>query len=164
MISNAKKEHLNEIVEIYNWAISHTTATFDTELKTVENQRKWFEEHGQDYPLIVYQEDEKVRGWASISQWSDRCAYSGTGEVSVYVDPDFHRNGIGGKLLSRLVELGSEKKFRTLLSRITFESEGSLILHRRLGFQDIGTMKSVGEKFGRIIDVQLMQYLYKDYQ
>ena len=89
-MSVARKEDLKEIVEIYNWAIEKTTATFDTQKKTVESQMDWFNQHDENYPLIVVKEETKVIAWGSISSWSDRCAYSGTGEVSFYVHPAHH--------------------------------------------------------------------------
>jgi len=159
-IDIATKQDLNRIVEIYNWAIVNTSATFDTDSKTVQSQLGWFESHDEKHPVIVARENGRVLAWGSISPWSDRCAYSGTGEISFYVDPDFHRKGIGFNILKRLIEIGKEKNFRTLVSRIAGKSEASVHLHKKLGFSNIGTMKNVGKKFGEIIDVHLMQILF----
>ena len=62
--------------------------------------------------------------------------------------------------MKRLIEIGKEKNFRTLVSRISGKSEASVHLHKKLGFSNIGTMKNVGKKFGEIIDVHLMQILF----
>ena len=159
-IDIATKQELNRIVEIYNWAIENTSATFDTDRKTIQSQLGWFESHDEKHPVIVARENGRVLAWGSISPWSDRCAYSGTGEISFYVDPDFHRKGIGFNILKRLIEIGKEKNFRTLVSRIAGKSEASVHLHKKLGFSNIGTMKKVGKKFGEIIDVHLMQILF----
>ena len=159
-IDIATKQDLNRIVEIYNWAIENTSATFDTDRKTIQSQLGWFESHDEKHPVIVARENGRVLAWGSISPWSDRCAYSGTGEISFYVDPDFHRKGIGSNILKRLIEIGKEKNFRTLVSRIAGKSEASVHLHKKLGFANIGTMKNVGKKFGEIIDVHLMQILF----
>ena len=159
-IDNATKKDLNRIVEIYNWAIENTSATFDTEIKTVQSQLDWFKSHDEEYPVIVARENGRVLAWGSISRWSDRCAYSGTGEISLYVDPDFHSKGIGFNILKRLIKIGKEKNFRTLVSRIAGKSEASVHLHKKLGFSNIGTMKNVGKKFDEIIDVHLMQILF----
>lgn len=159
-IDIATKQDLNRIVEIYNWAIENTSATFDTDSKTIQSQLGWFESHDEKHPVIVARENGRVLAWGSISPWSDRCAYSGTGEISFYVDPDFHRKGIGFNILKRLIEIGKEKNFRTLVSRIAGKSEASVHLHKKLGFSNIGTMKNVGKKFGEIIDVHLMQILF----
>jgi L-amino acid N-acyltransferase YncA len=159
-IDIATKQDLNRIVEIYNWAIENTSATFDTDSKTVQSQLGWFESHDEKHPVIVARENGRVLAWGSISPWSDRCAYSGTGEISFYVDPDFHCKGIGFNILKRLIEIGKEKNFRTLVSRIAGKSEASVHLHKKLGFSNIGTMKNVGKKFDEIIDVHLMQILF----
>ena len=159
-INIATKQDLNRIVEIYNWAIENTSATFDTDRKTTQSQLGWFESHDEKHPVIVARENGRVLAWGSISPWSDRCAYSGTGEISFYVDPDFHSKGIGFNILKRLIEIGKEKNFRTLVSRIAGKSEASVHLHKKLGFSNIGTMKNVGKKFGEIIDVHLMQILF----
>jgi len=159
-IDIATKQDLNRIVEIYNWAIENTSATFDTDRKTTQSQLGWFDSHDEKHPVIVARENGRVLAWGSISPWSDRCAYSGTGEISFYVDPDFHRKGIGFNILKRLIEIGKEKNFRTLVSRIAGKSEASVHLHKKLGFSNIGTMKNVGKKFDEIIDVHLMQILF----
>ena len=159
-INIATKQDLNRIVEIYNWAIENTSATFDTDRKTTQSQLGWFESHDEKHPVIVARENGRVLAWGSISPWSDRCAYSGTGEISFYVDPGFHSKGIGFNILKRLIEIGKEKNFRTLVSRIAGKSEASVHLHKKLGFSNIGTMKNVVKKFGEIIDVHLMQILF----
>src|SRR6266404_1187680 len=90
------------IMEIYNDAVLNTTATFDTEPRTFEKQVTWFRNHKKNHPVYVAEEDGKVIGWASLSPWSDRCAYDTTVEVSVYIDSDFRGKGIGGKLLEKV--------------------------------------------------------------
>ncbi len=159
-IRKAKIEDLPRIVEIYNWAIENTTATFDTESKTVEDQTSWFFDHDEDHPLVAIELENVVVGWGSISSWSDRCAYSGTGELSFYIHPDHHGKGVGSYLLNHLIELGKRCNFRTLISRVSAESNASLYLHRKNGFEEIGIMKSVGLKFGREIDVVLFQTVF----
>ena len=159
-IDNATKKDLNRIVEIYNWSIENTSATFDTKIKTVQSQLDLFESHDEEHPVIVARQNGSVLAWGSISCWSDRCTYSGTGEISLSVDPDFHGKGIGFNILKQLVEIGKEKNFRTLVSRIAGKSEASVHLHKKLGFSNIGTMKKVEKKFGEIIDVHLMQILF----
>ena len=108
-IDIATKQDLNRIVEIYNWAIENTSATFDTNTKTIQSQLGWFESHDEKHPVIVARENGRVLAWGSISPWSDRCAYSGTGEISFYVDPDFHCKGIGFNILKRLIEIAKKK-------------------------------------------------------
>ena len=156
----SNEEDLCDITEIYNWAIKNTSATFDTETKTIETQLNWYNEHNDRFPIIVALNESKVIAWGSISRWSDRCAYSGTGEISFYVAPEFHGQGVGTKVLEVLLDIGKNNKFRTLVSRIAGKSDASIHIHKKLGFFNIGTMKDVGEKFGDILDVHLMQILF----
>lgn len=159
-IEHAKIEDLSDITEIYNWAILNTTATFDTIPKTPFDQCDWFKKHTERFPIFVAKIEGKVVGWCSLSPWSDRCAYSDTGEISVYVKEDYQGKGIGKCLLKHLDQEAQNLGYHTLLSRIAGESLISIHLHKSLGFHHIGTMKEVGRKFGRFIDVNMMQKLY----
>ncbi len=83
IIRPAKPDDLIGITDIYNEAILTTNATFDTETKTVESRKEWFESHDSRNPIIVAENENEIIGWASLSKWSDRCAYSDTAEISV---------------------------------------------------------------------------------
>jgi phosphinothricin acetyltransferase len=148
------------ITGIYNEAILTTTATFDTEPKTTAAQRKWFKAHGPKNPILVAVEGGKIIGWASLSAYSDRCAYSGTAELSVYVKEKFRNRGIGRKLMQAVLEEGKKAGLHTIISRIAGGNDVSIHLHRQFDFADIGTMKEVGNKFGQLLDVSLMQKMY----
>lgn len=148
------------ITGIYNEAILTTTATFDTEPKTTAAQRKWFKAHGPKNPILVAVEGGKIIGWASLSAYSDRCAYSGTAELSVYVKEKFRNHGIGRKLMQAVLEEGKKAGLHTIISRIAGGNDISIHLHRQFDFADIGTMKEVGNKFGQLLDVSLMQKMY----
>jgi L-amino acid N-acyltransferase len=148
-----------DITNIYNDAILNTTATFDTEIKTIDEQTKWFREHGKNYPVIVADENNKVVGWASLSRWSDRCAYDKTAEVSLYVDASHREKGIGKKLLEILTLEGEKAGLHNLVARITQGNLNSIHIHELYGFSHIGVMKEAGKKFGKMIDVHFMQKL-----
>lgn len=156
-IRRAGLKDLDAITEIYNNAIVKTVATFDTEPKTIEEQKTWFVSHGRKYPILVAEQDMLVVGWASLSQWSDRCAYVGTAEVSLYVREEHQRKGIGRKLLEAIIHSGQEAGFHTILARIAEGNGVSIRLHESAGFEHIGVMREVGRKFGRFLDVHLMQ-------
>jgi L-amino acid N-acyltransferase len=162
IIRDAKWEDLPAITEIYNEAVRTTTATFDMECKTLTEQKRWFEHHGEKHPVLVAEENGIVRGWASLTQWSDRLAYAGTAEVSFYVQESSRGQGIGRKLLQDLVARGESVGLHTLIARITEGNPVSVHLHEAFGFNRIGIMKEVGRKFGRLLDVDLMQKIYPD--
>lgn len=156
-IRHANRQDLLAITEIYNEAILNTTATFDTEPKTVEEQQAWFDDHGGRYRIIVAEVDGVVAGWASLSKWSDRCAYSDTAEISLYVKEDFQGRGVGQALLDAIVEEGRSVELHSIIARIAEGNDVSVRMHESVGFEHIGIMREVGRKFGKLLDVYLMQ-------
>lgn len=159
-IRQAKLDDLSAITEIYNEAILTTTATFDAEPKTEAEQRPWFTGHGPRNPVLVVELDGVVVGWASLSEWSDRCAYSDTAEISLYVKQEFWGRGIGRKLLEAIIQEGNKVGLHTVIARIAVDNNESIHLHESVGFEHIGIMREVGRKFGKLLDVCLMQKIY----
>jgi len=159
-IRKAKDEDVPMITIIYNEAINTTTATFDTTPKTVEEQHLWFEDHGEKNPIMVAEHNGKIVGWGALSKWSDRCAYSDTAEVSLYVRDPHRGKGIGTQLLKQLLKSGEKSCLHAVIARITEGNANSLSLHESQGFFHIGVMKEVGMKFGKRLDVYLMEKLF----
>jgi L-amino acid N-acyltransferase len=159
-VRKATLDDLGQITEIYNDAIQKTTATFDTEPKTQEEQEKWFAEHDARHPVLVVDEDGLIIAWASLSQWSDRCAYSDTAEISLYVKEEHRGKGIGKQLMRATVQEGKTVGLHTVIARIAGSNKISADLCKFFGFQYIGTMREVGKKFGQLLDVHLMQLIY----
>jgi L-amino acid N-acyltransferase len=151
---------LAAITNIYNQAILNTSATFDTRTKTPDDQKPWFEKHGGKYPLLVALEENTIVGWASMSAWSDRCAYADTAEVSLYIDEEWRGKGVGRKLSGAILKAGKEGGLHTAIARIAEGNDASLHLAESMGFENIGVMKEVGRKFGKLLDVHLMQLIY----
>jgi L-amino acid N-acyltransferase YncA len=148
------------IATIYNHEVEHGVATFDTEIKSVENREEWLQQHSDKYPVLVVESDNEVIGFASLTRWSERAAYDDTAEISIYIAPAFHGKGIGKQLIVAIIQAGKKGGLHCLLSRITQGNEKSIYLHEQNGFRTIGVMQEVGKKFGRILDVTMMQLLY----
>jgi L-amino acid N-acyltransferase YncA len=159
-IRQATQADLGPITEIYNDAIQKTTATFDTQPKTLEEQERWFASHDTGHPILVAEEDGHILAWASLSQWSDRCAYCDTAEISLYVKEEYRRKGIGKQLMKAIIQEGKVAGLHTVIARIAGSNKISADLCRSFGFQYIGTMREVGKKFGNLLDVHLMQLIY----
>jgi len=151
---------LVSITEIYNEAILKTVATFDTEPKTIEEQGIWFANHSPKYPILVGEQAGRIIGWASLSKWSDRCAYSDTAEISLYVKEEHRGKGVGKKLLEEIIQEGRRAGLHTVIARIVEANQASIHRHESVGFQHIGVMKEVGRKFGKLFNVCLMQLIY----
>jgi phosphinothricin acetyltransferase len=160
MIRKAKIQDLTSITDIYNEAIIYSNATFDTKQKTPDEQQQWFNEHGQNNPILVAEMKSKIIAWAALSKWSDRCSYSDTAEISLYVKNEFQQQGIGTQLLKCILEEGRKTGLHTIIARITEGNQDSIRLHEIFGFKQIGVMKEVGWKFGRRLDVFLLQKIY----
>jgi len=157
-LRSASPADLPAIVDIYNHEVLHGVATFDTVPWTVESRGPWLASHDPSrHPILIAEEDGTVIGWACLSPWSDRCAYARAAEVSVYVHPEHRGRGVGRALLAELVARARQASLGVLLARIEASGEASLALHRAIGFQHIGTMRRVGEKFGRLLDVELLE-------
>lgn len=159
IIRPAREADLSCILEIYNIEVASSTATYDTEPRTEEEHRKWFHHHGPAYPVLVAEREGRVCGWASLSPWSDRLAYSRSVEVSVYVAREYRRSGAGRLLMLALITAARERGHHALLSRISADNEASIRLHADLGFAAVGTLREVGVKFGRLLDVAIMEML-----
>jgi phosphinothricin acetyltransferase len=157
IIRKAELSDMDAITEIYNEAILTTTATFDTEPKSISERTQWFQSHDDRHPIIVALLDKKVVGWASLSKWSDRPAYNDTAETSFYVKAEYQNQGIGRKLKQAIIEKAQQLKFHTLVARVAGESNVSLHLNESFGFVHIGTLKEVGRKFGKLLDVHILQ-------
>jgi L-amino acid N-acyltransferase len=159
-IRKALSSDVPEITEIYNEAILTTSATFDIETKTVFSQRKWFKEHRERNPVLVAVVGGHVVGWVSLSEYSTRCAYADTVELSLYIKETFRNQGIGKILMAAVILEGQKIGLHTIISRITGGNDVSIRLHRKFGFKEVGVMKEVGNKFGKLLDVFIMQKMY----
>lgn len=158
-LRTATDADVGAITAIYNDAIRDTTATFDTEEKTIENRRAWLATHDDKHPVIVAVENGAVVGWGSLSPWSDRCAYAATCENSVYVAADARGRGVGKALLAELVRRARQAGMHTIIARVAAGNPASDRLHGAAGFTRIGVMREVGRKFGRLIDVHMFQLM-----
>jgi len=158
-IRPAEPRDADTIATIYNHEIVHSTATFDTEPVTAAERRTWLATHASErHPVLVAEIEGCVVGWAALSPWSDRCAYARAAEVSIYIDANARGAGVGRTLLTALVAKAREVGLGVLLARISSgEGPASSNLHQSLGFRSIGIMRRVGEKFGRILDVEIFE-------
>ena len=148
------------ILTIYNESVLNSTATFDTDPRTPEKQVEWFNRHKANHPVLVAEENGQIAGWASLSPWSDRCAYDSTVEVSVYLAPEQRGKGLGFQLLQLVTEAGRKAGNHTVISRISSDNLASIRIHEKAGYSMVGTMKEVGFKFGRFLDVVMMQIVF----
>ncbi len=158
-IRAARLEDAEAIRQIYNREVSSSTATFDLVPRTLEDQINWQQARSGAHAVIVAETDGEVVGFASLSPYRDRPAYNSTVEDSVYVRSDQRGRRVGNALLSDLVTTAGQHGFHAVMARIVGDHEASIGLHASLGFTEVGTECEVGRKFGRWLDVVIMQRL-----
>jgi len=156
-VRRAQVPDAGAITDIYNEAIATTTATFDTEPKTAEERVQWLHSHDERHPVLVAELAGKVVGWASITRGSDRPGYRDTAETSLYVHSTQRGCGVGRKLQDALIDQARQLGFHSLIARVSEGSAQSLHLHQTTGFTQVGVLKEVGRKFGRVLDVHILQ-------
>ena len=159
LIRPATLDDAEAIRAIYNTEVLNTTVTFDLVARTAAEQEEWMVTHAGVYPVIVAEDDVDVVGFASLSAYRPRPAYSTTAEDSIYVAASHRGAGIGKSLLSELVVLGEALGFHSIIARIVGDHSASIALHRSCGFELVGIEREVGRKFGKWLDVALMQRL-----
>lgn len=160
-IRPAAREDLPAILEIYNDAVLHTTASYDYEPKTLAERTAWFERHQQQrFPILVAVDpDGRVAGWSSLSQFHAKIGYQFSAENSVYIAASQRGRGIGKLLLAPLITLARDRGLRAIVALIDAENVPSIRLHAGMGFEEVGHLKQVGFKFGRWLDVIYMERL-----
>jgi L-amino acid N-acyltransferase YncA len=156
-IRRAELADASAIADIYNEAILTTAATFDVEPKSITERAQWLQSHDDRHPVLVALVDGKVVAWASLTLWSDRCAYENTAETSFYVHSTHRGRRIGRKLMDAIIEEARRLRYYTLIARMAECSRESIRLHENTGFVHVGTLKEVGRKFDRLWDVHIMQ-------
>jgi phosphinothricin acetyltransferase len=158
-IRPAAEADLPAITSIYDREVRHGTATFElTPPDLTEMTRRFRSLMDGGFPYLAATLKGEVVGYAYAGPYRPRPAYRFTVENSVYLAPAVHRQGIGMKLLRRLIEECEARSYRQMIAVIGDSANaGSIGLHSRAGFQMIGTHPNVGFKFGRWLDTVMMQ-------
>ena len=159
-LRNYKVTDTQAILDIINYNIINSTALYDYNPRTIEQQISIFEDKlKKDFPIIVVTADEHVVGFGYYSEFRFREAYKFTVEHSVYVANDFHGNGIGKLLMIELIRLAKQQKLHTMIGVIDAENENSIRFHEQFGFKTAGIVKETGYKFDRWLHSVIMQLM-----
>lgn len=156
----AQVSDLEHIMQIYNHEISTGLATWNSQLKTLEDYQQWFVDlTEQQFPIFVAEEasSQAIAGFADYSSFRQINGYKQTVEHSVYINPQFARQGLGKALMLKLIEHAKQHHIHVMVAAIDYENTGSIYLHTQLGFKQTGYMPQVGQKFGQWRDLVLMQ-------
>lgn len=153
----ADERDVEAIRAIRNDAIEHSTAVWSSQTVTAEECRDWAAEHLARGALLVAEVDGEVVGYASWARWRPKEGYRFSAEDSVYVLAGHQGNGVGRALLEALIAAAREGGCHVMVADIEAGNTASIGLHESLGFERVGTLREVGTKFGRWLDLTILQ-------
>ncbi len=158
LLRDAQPNDAARIAEIYNHAVTQTTALLmDTTVDAVDRAKWIVERQGMGLPVIVsVDQDDAATGYASYGPWRPHDGFRHTVENSVYVHPDHQGTGLGRALLASLIERAQEQRLHVMIAAIEARNTGSIRLHEQFGFHANPPLPEVGTKFGRWLDLVFM--------
>ncbi len=148
---------LSEALDIYNYYVLNTTATFHTNPLTLDEMSGLVFFDNSKFKTFVILCDGIICGYAIASQFKKREAYDGTAEVTVYLKPEYAGKGIGSLAVKFIEEYALTQGFHGLLALICGENTQSIKVFEKNGYEKCAHYKEVGKKFGRWLDVVVYQ-------
>ncbi len=160
----AEASDLPVIREIYNQGIADGTATLDVDPKSEADIRDWFAARSDGrYSVIVAERVGRIAGWASLNPYSNRCAYAGVADLSVYVDRGARGTGVGSALLNAIEGVARRADFHKIVLFALAENAAGTRLYRKLGYRDVGVFQEQGRLDGRFVDVAIKEKILKPF-
>lgn len=160
ILREAIEKDMADVLEIINYEILHTTAIWDYDIRTLQQQVAIFQDKkNQNFPFIVAEKEGKIVGFGTYGSFRQKIGYRFTVEHSVYVHKDYFGNRIGTLLLQELISIAKAQNLHTMIGVIDSENEGSIRFHEKLGFVTMGHLKQSGYKFDRWLDSVFLQLL-----
>lgn len=159
IIRPSELSDIGDIHKIYAYEVLNGVATFD-KIPPSENDLKVKRQNIIDngFPYLVAEINGKVVGYSYVSLYRERSAYSKTVENAIYIDPDYRGMGIATKLMNGILPICIDIGLKQVIAVIgDSDNHGSINLHKKLGFREVGILENVGYKFDRWINVVLMQ-------
>lgn len=157
-IRHAEEADLPDILAIYNDAVANTTAIWNETESDLEGRRLWWRERtSRAFPVLVAADKERIAGYATFGDFRPHEGYRYTVENSVYVRADLRGRGIAGLMMTPLIDAAEKLGMHAMVAGIEAGNLASVRLHERFGFREVARMPEVGFKFGRWLDLVLMQ-------
>lgn len=157
-IRDAETADLEAITAIYNDAVVHTTSIWNEDAVDLADRTAWFADRtARGYPVIVAVDGSAVLGYATFGDWRPHSGYRHTVEHSVYVRDGERGRGIGKALMLELIHRARSLGKHVMVAAVESSNTGSIIMHKRLDFLQVGRMPQVGAKFDRWLDLTFLQ-------
>ncbi len=157
MVRVFKIEDTKYLLDIYNYYVLNSTATFDDDILSFEIFLEKVSQINTNYPFLVFEENSEILGYAYGSKFRPKPAYNKTVESTIYVKNGIYRKHIGTKLYNELLKLLKEENYHVVLGVLTLPNDASVKLHEKFGFKKVAHLKQVGFKFGEWQDVGFWQ-------
>jgi L-amino acid N-acyltransferase YncA len=160
IVRDAGETDLPAILEIYNAAVLNETSIWNDDISDLKERHSWWQARtARGFPVYVADVDGVVSGYGTFDEFRPHQGYRFTVEHSIYVSSTVQRRGIGSVLLTRLIAEARRTNKHAMVGGIASDNLASLALHQRFGFVETARMPQVGFKFGRWLDLVLMQKL-----
>lgn len=157
IVRKATTSDLPSILEIVNHAILNTTAIYDYDPRSLEEQTLIFDnKNAKNFPIFVAEYQGEMLGFGTYDTFRTKVGYRFTVEHSVYVKEGFAGKGIGHLLMEELISTAKKEKYHVMIGVIDASNENSIRFHEKFGFESMGILKEVGFKFNRWLDANLM--------
>jgi phosphinothricin acetyltransferase len=152
-----KDDYLQKASEVYNYYIENTTVTFHTEPLSAEDMKSILYRKDPLYISYAIFDGDEFCGYAYMAPYKERQAYRISSEVTIYLNPAHSGKGIGSMVLEHLEEHARKNGIHSFLSVICEENTASIKLFAKNGYEKCAHFKEVGVKFGRMLDIVVMQ-------
>ncbi|MDR2973834.1 MAG: GNAT family N-acetyltransferase [Propionibacteriaceae bacterium] len=145
---------------IFNHEVAHSTSSWEWLPLSNEDWRGWFREHTRDdRVLLVAEVDGHVAGFAAYGSFRTKAGYASTVEDSIFLEEGYRGHGLGTRLLRQLVAEAKLRGVHSMVAAVTGDNTASIHLHQSVGFREAGRLPQIGHKFGRWMDLVLLQII-----
>ena len=158
-IRDAVESDFSPITAIYNDILTNSTAIYSDQPATLEQRIAWWRERQRlKYPVLVAVDGDTVLGFASFGDFRTWPGYRYTVECTIHLSGMARGRGIGTQLMTLLVARARDAGKHVMIAGVDSENIASLRFFERLGFERVAYLPEVGHKFGRYLNLHLLQY------
>ena len=160
-IREGQEDDASPLCEIFNEAVQDHLETFDSEPRTVDDQRLRIDaaEHDPKHPILVAELRNWIAGWVALAPYDNRIALDDIGEVYIYVRRAFRSYGVGRQLMRAIQEAAGRLGYRKLIGRVLMQNQDGLNLCRATGWREVGRHSAHTRLNDGLHDVMLVEYL-----